>query len=145
LISLFRSWIAREWRIPFFILLIASSVTMLQLILQGYAFSLYEQLGLFLALITTNCTIMARAETFASREHFYLSLWDGLMQGLGFALVLMVLGLLRELIAQGSIFGIPLLVNYPGFLLALLPPGAFILLALLIALKNYYDDTQSTR
>jgi len=144
MISLLRPYIARELRIPFFILIIASSVTILQLLLQGYAFSLYEQLGLFLALITTNCTIMARAEAFASRQSVPFALWDGLMQGLGFALVLITLGMLRELIAQGSLFSIPLLANYPGFLLALLPPGAFILLALLIALKNYCYDAKPT-
>jgi len=137
LISLLRPYIAKELRIPFFIIIIASSVTILQLLLQAYTFSLYEQLGLFLALITTNCTIMARAEAFAARQPLLPALWDGLMQGLGFAVILMILGCLREFIAQGSLFGIPLLATYSGFLLATLPPGAFMLLALLIALKNY--------
>lgn len=111
-------------RMPIFVLIIAGFVTIVQLLLAAYRFDLYQSLGIFLALITTNCVIMGRAESFAYKNPAFDSAMDGLGQGMGFTLVLVILGTLREFIGQ-------------GFLLAILPAGAFILMGLLIAAKNW--------
>jgi len=150
LVSATRRFIRPEIRIPMYVLIISSMVTCIQLIVLAWFPALGRSLGIFIALIVTNCAIVARAEIFASRNSILASVWDGLTMGAGFALLLCALGVFRELIGHGSIFarldmlfgGEPLrglaLVD-GGFLLAILPPGAFISLALFIAGKNELD------
>lgn len=153
LVSTIRHWTRPEVRIPIFVLIIASIVTAIELIMNAWFHELYLVLGIFIPLIVTNCSIIARAEAFASRNKVLPAALDGFMMGLGFALVLMLLGGLREIIGQGTLFanadlmfgsmaeGMTLSLgdDYPGFLLAILPPGAFIGLGLLIAAKNSID------
>jgi electron transport complex protein RnfE len=148
IISAMRGFIRPEVRIPVFVLTIASLVTMVDLLMSAYLFDLYRVLGIFIPLIVTNCAIIVRAGIFASRNRFVPSLIDGIATGAGFAAVLVVLGGLRELIGQGSLFtGADMLFGPAfadfeirlfdsGFLLATLPPGAFISLGLMIAAKN---------
>ncbi|MFT6978407.1 MAG: electron transport complex protein RnfE [Shewanella psychromarinicola] len=154
LVSLVRDIVPKEIRIPVFVMIIAALVTCVQLLINAYAYNLYLSLGIFLPLIVTNCVIIGRAEAFASRNSVAHSAFDGLMMGLGFTAVLVVLGASRELLGQGTLFGgADLLlgdwasvltihvwhVDTP-FLLAMLPPGAFIAMGLLIALKNVIDS-----
>lgn len=150
-ISLIRRFITDEIRIPVFVLIIASFVTTTELLMQAYFYDLYKILGIFIPLIVTNCAIIARAEAFASKNKPLPALIDGLSMGIGFAVVLVILGSLRELLGQGTLFSqahlvlgegfqwltINLFDNYRGYLLAILPPGAFIGLGLLIAFKNW--------
>ena len=159
IVSLFRPWLKSEIRIPVFVLIIASIVTTIELIMNAWFHDLYLVLGIFIPLIVTNCSIIARAEAFASKNNLIDSALDGFMMGLGFTLVLVVLGGMRELIGFGTLFANAQLMfgdighsmtitfneDYPGFLLAVLPPGAFIGLGLLIALKNIIDKRQSAR
>jgi electron transport complex protein RnfE len=149
-VSIIRHWTRPEVRIPIFVLIIASIVTTIQLAMNAWFHQLYVILGIFIPLIVTNCSIIARAEAFASRNTVLDSALDGFMMGMGFLLVLITLGSLREIIGHGTLFAnIHLMFgdsargleihfdkNYPGFLLAVLPPGAFIGLGLLIAIKN---------
>lgn len=153
IISLIRDYVRPEIRMPVFVMVIAVAVTIAQIIMQAYFYQLYLIIGLYIALITTNCTIMARAEAFASKNGLRESFLDGLFMGLGFTLVLLTLGAMRELIGYGTLFQqfdllfgdaakvmkITVFHHYPGFLLAILPPGAFIGLGLLIAIKNIID------
>jgi electron transport complex protein RnfE len=157
LVSFIRPWLRSEIRIPVFVLIIASIVTTIELIMNAWFHELYLVLGIFIPLIVTNCSIIARAEAFASKNNLMDSALDGFMMGLGFTLVLVVLGGMRELIGFGTLFANAQLMfgtigesmtitfseNYPGFLLAVLPPGAFIGLGLLIAIKNIIDKKQS--
>ena len=152
-VSVFRNQIAKEVRIPIFVLLIASFVTIVELIMQSYFYDLYLILGIFVPLIVTNCAILGRAEAFASKNTWDKSLLDGLMMGIGFSLALIVLGAVRELIGSGTLFdqsalllgsfgdslSITVFADYQGTLLAILPPGAFIGLGLIVALKNVID------
>ncbi len=153
-ISIFRNQIRREVRIPIFVLLIASFVTIVELLMQSYFYELYLILGIFVPLIVTNCAILGRAEAFASKNTWGKSLLDGLMMGVGFSVVLIVLGAMRELIGSGTLFdqsalllgslGDTLSVNvfedYQGTQgIGILPPGAFIGLGLIVALKNFID------
>lgn len=152
-ISMIRKLVRPEIRMPVFVLVIAAAVTIAQLIIQAYFYQLYLIIGLYVALITTNCVIMARAEAFASKNTVFKSALDGLFMGLGGTLVLVTLGAMRELIGYGTLFQqfdllfghaakamkITVIPDYHGFLLAILPPGAFIGLGLLIALKNIID------
>ena len=149
-VSIIRHWTRPEVRIPIFVLIIASIVTAIELAMNAWFHELFLILGIFIPLIVTNCSIIARAEAFASRNNILDSALDGFMMGMGFLLVLVLLGGLREVIGQGTLFadahlmfgpmaeGIELSIgaDYPGFLLAILPPGAFIGLGLLIAVKN---------
>ena len=153
-VSLFRNHIRKEVRIPIFVLLIASFVTLVDLIMQSFFYDMYLILGIFVPLIVTNCAILARAEAFASKNPWDKSVIDGLMMGFGFTMVLVVLGAMREIIGSGTLFdqadlifgdfGASLKVTffeqYQGTLLALLPPGAFIGLGLIVALKNLIDE-----
>ena len=157
LVSLIRPWLKSEIRIPVFVLIIASIVTTIELVMNAWFHELYLVLGIFIPLIVTNCSIIARAEAFASKNNLMDSALDGFMMGLGFTLVLVVLGGMRELIGFGTLFANAQLMfgsigesmtitfseDYPGFLLAVLPPGAFIGLGLLIAIKNIIDKKQS--
>ncbi len=152
-VSVVRNWVPKDIRIPVFVMIIAAFVTVIQLLMNAYTFGLYQSLGIFIPLIVTNCAIIGRAEAFASKNSPLLSVWDGLMMGLGFALVLFVLGAMRELIGQGTLFdGAELLLgNWASvlrieifsfdyqFLVAILPPGAFLGLGFLIAAKNIID------
>ena len=159
IVSLIRPWLKSEIRIPVFVLIIASIVTTIELSMNAWFHELYLVLGIFIPLIVTNCSIIARAEAFASKNNLFDSALDGFMMGLGFTLVLVVLGGMRELIGFGTLFANAQLMfgsigetmtvtfseSYPGFLLAVLPPGAFIGLGLLIAIKNIIDKRQSAQ
>ena len=151
LVSLTRTFIRSEIRIPMYVLIISSLVTCIELLFQAWFPSLDRSLGIFIPLIVTNCAIIARAEVFASRNPVGASLVDGLAMGVGFAALLCAIGAFRELIGQGSILarmdmllggepsaGIVLVDG--GFLLAVLPPGAFFGLALAVAGKNFLDQ-----
>lgn len=136
-ISMLRSFIPSKVRIPAFIVVICTFVTMVQLLMQAYLPSLYEALGIFIPLIVVNCIILARAESFASKNGVIASIFDGLGSGLGFTLALILIGGVREIIGNGSIFGINILgASYEPMLLAILPPGGFIVFGLLLGLIN---------
>ena len=134
-ISLIKDFIPSKVRIPAFIVVIASFVTIVQLLMEAYVPSMHEQLGLFIPLIVVNCLILGRAESFASKNNVFNSLLDGIGMGLGFTLALTLLGLVREILGAGTLFGF----NFTGveqpqmMLVFILPPGAFIVLAYLIA------------
>jgi electron transport complex protein RnfE len=152
-VSVIRNWVKPEIRLPVFVLIIASFVTTVELVMNAYFHGLYKVLGIFIPLIVTNCAIIGRAEAFASRNPVPRALVDGLSIGVGFTLALVALGASRELIGQGTLFdGAHLMFgetardwrwslgeDYPGILLAILPPGAFLGLGMLIALKNIID------
>ena len=135
-ISMLKDLIPDKVRIPAFIVVIASFVTILQLCMQAYLPSLYESLGLYIPLIVVNCLILARAEAFASRNNPIASMFDGIGMGLGFTLGLTTLGLVRELFGSGSAFGFKFIGDADGMLVFVLAPGAFIALGYLIALLN---------
>jgi len=150
LVSATRRWIQPEIRIPIYVLIIASLVTCIELIFKAWFPALDRSLGIFIPLIVTNCAIVARAEIFASRNTVGSSILDGLVMGTGFACLLMAIGAFRELLGQGSIFaGMDMLLGGEfvrgfvftdgGWLLMVLPPGAFFSLALAIAAKNAID------
>jgi electron transport complex protein RnfE len=159
LVSLIRPITRKEIRIPLFVLLIASVVTTLEMAMNAWLHELYLTLGIFIPLIVTNCLIMARAEAFASKNGWWLSVKDGFYVGLGFALVMLAIGLMREIIGQGTVFSqaqllfgdwgqhleITLIPGYQGFLVAILPPGAFFALAILVAIKNKRDQQLAAR
>ncbi len=150
LVSATRRWIQPEIRVPIYVLIIASLVTCIELVFKAWFPDLDRALGIFIPLIVTNCAIVARAEVFASRNTVGASIIDGLVMGSGFAMLLMVIGAFRELVGQGSLFsrmdmlfgGEPvrgLVLAENGWLLLVLPPGAFFSLALAIAAKNAID------
>ncbi|HHJ20315.1 MAG TPA: electron transport complex subunit E [Gammaproteobacteria bacterium] len=156
-ISLIRNLVRQEVRIPVFVLVIASAVTAIDLLLNAFFHELHGILGIFIPLIVTNCAIIGRAEAFASKTTAPRALVDGFAMGLGFTLLLVSLGAIREILGHGTLlananlmFGeaaktleITLFQDYPGFLVAALPPGAFLGLGLLIAIKNIMDDRLS--
>ncbi len=159
-ISFIRNWVRQEVRLPIFVLVIASFVTAVELGMSAYFHDLHAILGIFIPLIVTNCAIVGRAEAFASRNTVPRSMVDGLSMGAGFTAVLVVLGGMREFIGQGTLLAdIHLMFgeaakgmsfsmgeDYNGMLLAILPPGAFFGLGLLLAIKNLIDNRQpSTR
>ncbi|MBU2115592.1 MAG: electron transport complex subunit E [Gammaproteobacteria bacterium] len=158
-VSLVRNHVANEIRIPVFVLIIASLVTAVELLMNAYTYDLYLSLGIFIPLIVTNCAIIGRAEAFASKNAVLPSAIDAIMMGLGFLLVLLVLGAIREILGQGTLFdGAELLLGDwakvlrielyrvdSHFLLAMLPPGAFLGMGLLIALKNVIDNKLKQR
>ncbi len=136
-ISLLRNIIPKKVRIPAFIVVIASFVTMVDLIMNGFAHDLHKSLGLFIPLIVVNCVILGRAEAFASRHPLLHSLVDGLGMGIGFTLALVVLGSIREILGNGTLFDIVLLgKGYLPMLVMILPPGAFLMLGFLMAAMN---------
>ena len=155
-VSLFRNTIEAAIRIPVFVLIIATTVTAIEFLTRAYFPGLHQSLGIFLPLIVTNCLILGRAEAFASRNGVLPALIDGVAMGVGFLWVLVLLGACRELLGQGTLFAnAHLLLNLPepisgirlfsedkGILLALLPPGAFIGLGLMIAAKNWFDGSR---
>ncbi|MBA7681878.1 Na(+)-translocating ferredoxin:NAD(+) oxidoreductase complex subunit E [subsurface metagenome] len=124
-------------RIPAFIVIIASFVTIIDMLMAGFFYELHKVLGLFIPLIVVNCIILGRAEAYASKNPLLRSLIDGLGMGLGFTISLIVLGSIREILGSGTVFGFALLgEGYPPFIVMLLPPGAFIVLGLLLGLMN---------
>jgi len=153
-VSAIRHWVPKEIRIPIFVLIIAAFVTCVQLLMNAYTFGIYQSLGIFLPLIVTNCAIIGRAEAYASKNPIKQASFDGLMMGVGFTLVLFLLGAIREILGQGTLFdGAHLLLGDwatslrievfhldSQFLLAILPPGAFIAMGFLIAFKNAVDE-----
>ena len=155
-VSVMRGLLKPEIRIPAFVLIIASVVTVIELLMHAFFYDLFRVLGIFIPLIVTNCAIIGRAEAFASRNSPLPSVVDGFATGLGFCLTLVLLGALRELSGQGSLFSgaemllgrwgqyltLTIIPDHPGFLLAMLPPGAFFGLALLIAARNAWHERQ---
>ena len=154
LVSLIRNHVSAEIRIPIFIAIIASAVTIIDLFMDAYLHTLHGILGIFIPLIVTNCAILGRAEAYASKNPVDKSLVDAIFMGLGFTAVLVVLGALREIVGNGTLFDQMDLMfgdaaknltlympsSYHPMLLAILPPGAFIGLGLLVALKNYLEQ-----
>ncbi|WP_194755328.1 electron transport complex subunit E [Aliidiomarina indica] len=152
-VSLVRNFVPKEIRIPVFVIVIATFVTLVELLMNAFTYGLYMALGIFIPLIVTNCAIIGRAEAYASKNPWPQAAFDGFMMGLGFACVLVVLGAMRELLGQGTLFdGAEMLLgewardlriqlvqfDYP-LLLAILPPGAFLGMGFLIAGKNWLD------
>ena len=158
-VSVIRHWVRAEIRIPVFVLIIASVVTMIELSMNAWFHELYNILGIFIPLIVTNCAIIARAEAFASKNKVHHAIADGLFMGLGFTVVLLLLGTMREAIGFGTLFQqielmfgdgakwltVVLIEDYRGYLLAILPPGAFLGLGFLIAIKNVIDKRIASR
>ncbi|EPC03370.1 hypothetical protein L861_17665 [Litchfieldella anticariensis FP35 = DSM 16096] len=157
-VSLIRRRVASNVRLPAFVMIIAAFVTCADLLMQAYTFELHQILGIFIPLIVTNCAILGRADAFASKNPLLPAATDGLMMGLGFGAVLVLLGSLRELFGQGTLFAdmdlllgpaaanwqVTVFPNY-DFLFLVLPPGAFFATGLLIALKNIIDDRLERR
>ena len=156
-IAALRNFIPYEIRIPVFILIIAALVTVVDLAFNAYLHELYLVLGIFIPLIVTNCIVLARVEAYAAKNDPLTSTIDGIMMGLGLVWVLGLLGAMRELIGAGTLFaGIEMIIpgasaisvfgdDYAGFLIAILPPGAFIFLGLLIAARNAWVARQQAR
>ena len=135
-ISAIKNLIPDMVRIPSYIVVIASFVTLLQMVMQAFVHDLYATLGLFIPLIVVNCIVLGRAEAFAAKNNPIASMFDGIGMGLGFTLGLTLLGAMRELLGTGKIFGLTLFGEEYGMLLFVLAPGAFIALGYLIALVN---------
>jgi len=153
-VSLIRNQISDTIRLPAFVMIIASLVSCIELLMRAYTYELYQILGIFIPLIVTNCAVLGRAEAFASKNNILPAALDGFMMGSGFTLVLVCVGAIRELLGTGAIFNNMQLLfgdmasgwklnllgdNYPGMILALLPPGAFIVVGFLMAGKNAID------
>ncbi len=153
-VSLIRNFVSESVRLPAFVMIIASFVTCAELLMQAFTYELYQILGIFIPLIVTNCAILGRADAFASKNPPLPAILDGAMMGIGFLAVLITLGAMRELVGQGTLFAdmhlllgpmaadwvIRPLEQYPDMLFMVLPPGAFVGLGLLIALKNGIDN-----
>ena len=158
-VSLVRGVVNTAVRLPAFVMIIAALTTCIELLMQAYTYELYQILGIFIPLITTNCVILGRADGFAAKHDPARAAYDGLMMGLGFGVVLVLIGAIRELLGTGALFAnmnllfgpiaaewkLTLVQDYKGFLLAILPPGAFIVLGLLIAGKNRIDQIAAER
>lgn len=153
-VSIVRRQMPETVRLPASVMIIATFVTCAELLMKAFTYELFLVLGIFIPLIVTNCAILGRADAFASKNPVLPSLVDGFMMGLGFTAVLIVIGAIREILGRGTLFadmdlllgpmaedwGIPVLgADYPGFLVAVLPPGAFLVAGLLIAAKNAID------
>lgn len=158
-VSALRRWIAPDIRIPVYVLLIASAVTLVDMVLNAWVHELYKGLGLFIPLIVTNCAILGRAESFASKQAVWPSVLDALSMGLGFTWVLVLLGGLRELLGQGTLFAgahvlfgsgmvwleTTVIPDYPSVLLLLLPPGGFLVLGFMMAARKWLVKRSQTR
>ena len=150
-VSPVRKFVPSEIRVPVFILVIAALVTVIDLAIHGFAEPLHKVLGIFIPLIVVNCIVLARVESFAAKNPPAPAMWDGLMMGLGLTIVLGILGGMREVLGKGTLFSgldlafgpnfkpyvLTVIADYHGFLLAILPPGAFLGLACLIAFRNW--------
>lgn len=153
IVSLIRKSVSDAVRLPAFVMIIAALTTCIELLMRAYTYELYTILGIFIPLIVTNCAILGRADAFASKNGLLPSAVDGLTMGIGFLMVLLAVGSVREILGNGTLFNdmqllfgegargwtLTLFDNYPGFLVAILPPGAFIVAGFLIALKNVID------
>ncbi len=153
-VSLIRGIVSDAIRLPAFVMIIAAAVTCIELLMQAYTYELFQILGIFLPLITTNCVILGRADAYASKNSLLPAMYDGFIMGLGFAVILIILGGMRELIGTGALFNnmdllfceaaaswkVVVFSDYKQFLLAILPPGAFIFTGLIIAVKNLIDS-----
>lgn len=159
IVSLIRNHVSDAVRLPVFVIIIAAFVTCAELLMKAYTYELYQILGIFIPLIVTNCAILGRAEAFASKQTVTMAAFDGLMMGLGFLFVLVLLGAIRELLGQGTLlvdmhllFGAaaadwvmrPFGDNY-SLLIVVLPPGAFLVTGFLIAIKNAIDNANKRR
>ncbi|MGQ8364061.1 electron transport complex subunit E [Glaciecola sp. 1036] len=158
-VSLVRNWVPNEIRIPIFVMVIACFVTVIELLMNAYTYELYLTLGIFIPLIVTNCAIIGRAEAYASKNPIKFAAFDGLMMGFGFTIILVILGGMREVLGQGTLFSgaellfgawaenltLTLYTSDAKFLLAILPPGAFLGMGLLIAAKNAIDTAIAAR
>ena len=158
-VSVVRNVVSDTIRLPVFVMIIAASVTAIELLMQAFTYELYQILGIFLPLITTNCIILGRADAFAAKNPVLPSIYDGFIMGVGFGAVLVVLGAIRELLGTGGLFANMQLLfgdgarqwhfiisaDYPALLLAILPPGAFIVTGFLIAGKNAWDNAATRR
>ena len=156
-VSPVRKFVPSEIRVPVFILVIAALVTVIDLIIHGYAEPLHKVLGIFIPLIVVNCIVLARVESFAAKNTPAPAMWDGFMMGLGLTFVLGILGGIREIIGKGTLFSgldlafgpnfkqfiLTVIPDYHGFLLAILPPGAFLGLACLIAFRNWVGSRKT--
>lgn len=137
-ISALRKYIPDEVRIPAFVIIIAAFTTIIDLLMHAYTFELYQALGVFIPLIVVNCIILARAEAFASKNSLMDSIVDGLGMGAGYLVAMILLSSIREILGNGTILGFRILPEaYEPMMMAIQPPGAFILLGLLIGLVNY--------
>ncbi|MDO6499660.1 electron transport complex subunit E [Photobacterium sanguinicancri] len=159
IVSLVRQWVPSEVRIPVFVMIIASLVTCVQLLMNAFTYGLYQSLGIFIPLIVTNCIIIGRAESFASKNDPIPATLDGLWMGLGMTAALVVLGAMREILGNGTLFDgadrllgdwasvlrIEVFHFDSSFLLAMLPPGAFIGVGFMIALKNVIDKKREQK
>ncbi|MGF1723370.1 electron transport complex subunit E [Photobacterium nomapromontoriensis] len=159
IVSLVRQWVPSEVRIPVFVMIIAALVTCVQLLMNAYTYGLYQSLGIFIPLIVTNCIIIGRAEAFASKNAPVPAVLDGLWMGLGMTAALVVLGAMREVLGNGTLFDgadrllgswasslrIEVFSFDSSFLLAILPPGAFIGVGFMIALKNVIDKKREQK
>jgi electron transport complex protein RnfE len=159
-VSLIRNQISDTIRLPAFVMIIASLVSCIELLMKAYTYELYQILGIFIPLIVTNCAVLGRAEAFASKNKILPAAVDGFMMGLGFTLVVVCVGAIREILGTGSVFNNMQLLfgdvaldwklnlfgdSYPGMILALLPPGAFIVVGFLMAGKNVIDSQLKQR
>ena len=136
-IALLKNWTPNKVRIPLFIVIIATFVTMVDLVMQAYTPDLYNALGVFIPLIVVNCIILGRAEAFAQKNSVFYSILDGIGMGIGFTLAITLMASIREIIGNGTIFGIQLLADVAKtVLLFIMPPGAFITYGFLIAIVN---------
>ena len=159
IISALRNFVSHQVRIPVFIVLIATMVTLVDMSLNAWFHDLYKVLGLFIALIVVNCAVLGRAEAFAARQPVLASVLDGLWMGLGFTVALTLIGLVRELIGAGTLFSQASLLlgprfaflettvipNYGGVLMMILPPAGFLVLGLLLAVKQRYERRRAQR
>ena len=158
-VSLIRNYTTTAVRLPAFVMIIASFTTCAEFLMNAFTYELYLVLGIFIPLIVTNCTVLGRADAFASKHGVIPSAVDGFMMGTGFTLVLVLLGLVRELLGTGTVFAnmhllfgetarnwpIVVVNDYKGFLLAILPPGAFIFMGFIMAVKNIIDKNLEER
>lgn len=144
IISMIKSFIPDKIRIPAYVIVIATLVTVLELVMKAYFESIYAILGIFIPLIVVNCIILGRAESFASKNNVVNSIFDGLGNGLGFTLSLTIIGLIREILGSGKIFGIELFTKiFDPALIFILPPGAFITIGVLVAIINKFKSKGS--
>ena len=159
IVSSVRHLVSAEVRIPVYIVLIATLVTLVDMSLNAWAHELYKVLGLFIALIVVNCAILGRAEAFASKSNIFDSALDGLMMGLGFTASLVLIGAIREILGSGTLFAnahlllgpafafleTTIVPGYKGYLLMILPPGGFLVVGMLLAAKRVLDQRRAAR
>lgn len=143
IISIVRNMVPKKIRIPIFITIIATFVTIVEMLMQAYYPALHKSLGIFVPLIVVNCIILGRAEAFASRNKVIFSIIDGIGMGIGFTLSLILISTVREILGNGSIYGMSILPSsYKPVLLMILPPGAFLTLGYLLGFFNWFDKSE---